>query len=186
MEVMKFDCAVFFIGVIKKKPKGEIRMKKIFLILGMCIFASFFLSGQAQQEFRTNFDWYLVDEPLWNPCFNDGEGEWVLWNGPLHQVGHVVIDATGRVHLRWQSQPHHLIGIGQTSGDTYIGVGITKENWKFGGVNFPLEIETLIDNTYFISKRNGDTVKFKGRVHLTFNANGEMTAYVDEFEIICK
>ena len=155
-------------------------MKKI-IILGLVllmvvVFATTVLA-KAEVE-KINEKWEIGPFVEYNWC----TGEDVELTGTVHINGRFVTDSAGGFHLKWFWN-WHLVGVG-LSGTEYIANA--TENWQFNGKGvFPFE-ETGILTFTVVSKGEEPNLILKGRFHITVNANGEWTAYFDEWEWICK
>lgn len=159
-------------------------MRKLLIISIGCLFAVCltFVNASAQaSSIKTDMSTHV-----WIPCALDGTGEYVLLEGTLHIVANVFWDNAGNLHVTGHSQPQGVKGVGLTSGDKYIGTGVTRYNYIFGSVGFPIYIETYINNFRIIGEGNGNNYLIHQNLHMTINANGEVTAYVDNYEADCK
>jgi len=113
------------------------------------------------------------------PCANNGAGEVVTLVGTLHEVFHIVFDANGRVHFKIHDQPQSVSGIGQTSGAKYQGTGVTQQQ---AGTN-PF---TFVNNFRIIGQGPGNNFLVHQLFHVTVNANGNVTAFVDRASFECR
>jgi hypothetical protein len=82
-------------------------------------------------------------------------------------------------------QPQGLSGFGTVSGDKYQATGVTQD--QFGGSfqNGQAE-QSFINNFRIIGQGPGNNFLVHESFHLTFNANGNVTAVHDNFSIDCK
>ena len=122
------------------------------------------------------------------PCANGGAGEFVNFTGTLHVVLHSSIDANGVEHFKLLRHPRQCRGIGETTGDVYLALGGTK--WV-NAQNPPdyLEMDqtaSWVNTANFIGKGSGGKFIVHWTRHVTLNANGEMTAWIDNTHIECK
>lgn len=135
---------------------------------------------------RASSDMTNLREPtdlfVWVECANDGAGEVVLLSGPLHIIVHTTLDARGGAHLKLHFQPQGISGTGQTTGDRYQATGVTQEhlNLKKG------ETYTRVNNFRMIGQGPGNNFLVHETFHVTINANGVLTAWVDNFTVECK
>ena len=137
---------------------------------------------QAKATTYTENDISHVNFSFWVPCAADGAGEYVELSGYIHWVYHYMIDANGGRHGKYHHQYQNLSGVGLTTGDKYQGTGVTQRNfnWKVG------ETYTYVDNFRIIGQGTGNNFLGHATYHYTINANGEMTAYVDNYSVECK
>lgn len=118
------------------------------------------------------------------PCANGGAGELVLVEGTLHIQSHTTINKN-RASLKVHFQPQGATGVGLTTGDTYHAVGVTQEHDSVpienGAFNF-----TFINNFRLIGPGPDNNLQVKQTVHVTINANGDVTSEVDNTSIECQ
>lgn len=117
------------------------------------------------------------------PCAIDGAGEFVSLSGTLHVVTRITIDANGGFHGTAHFNPQGVKGVGLTSGDTYQGNGVTKTTTNIAGAGFPFT-ETFVNNFRIIGPGPDNNLLVHQTIHLTINANGDVTAdvFVDSAE----
>lgn len=118
------------------------------------------------------------------PCANGGAGEIVLIEGTLHLQEHVTIN-NNRVNLKIHAQPQGATGVGQITGDVYHGTGVTQEQDSFSLTNGAFEF-TFINNFRIIGPGPGNNAQTHQTVHVTINANGDITSTVDNLSIECE
>ena len=156
-------------------------MKKI-IILGLVllmvvVFATTVLAKAEVDKF--NEKWEIGPWVVRNKC----TGEDVELSGTVHINGRFVTDSVGGFHMKWLWN-WHLVGVGLDSGTEYIANATENRQFNEKG-HFPFE-ETEIITFTFVSKGEEPNLILKGRFHITVNANGELTAYFDEWESVCK
>ena len=116
------------------------------------------------------------------PCANEGTGEVVMLAGNLHVLYHVTLNDRGGYHAKSLAQPQGVSGIGLTSGDKYQGTGVTQSQFN-GTVGYE---STYINNFRIIGQASGNNYLVHETYHVTVNANGEVTAYVDNYSVECR
>lgn len=123
-----------------------------------------------------------VDETLFVPCAAGGAGEEVHLTGKLHHLVHFIINSTGGVHFKFQSNDQGITGTGLTTGDKYHRTGATNSefNAKVG------EQTTVVDSFNIIGQGNGNNFLVHVTLHITVNANGTVTSEVFDFSVECK
>ncbi len=120
------------------------------------------------------------------PCANGGAGEFVLISGQLHTLFHTTISASNNMILKSHFQPQGVSGLGQTTSDKYQGTGVTQTTTTFDGVDgFPFET-TLVNNFKIIGQGPGNNFLVHENFHVTIDANGEVTAFIDNLSFACK
>lgn len=115
------------------------------------------------------------------PCADGGAGEFVDLYGNLHLLFHITIDPAGGVNVKTHAQPQGISGTGLTTGDKYQGTGVTQDRFHTNVVdNF-----TFVNNFKIIGQGPGNNFLVHQNVHITVNANGDLTADVDNFSVRC-
>ncbi len=119
-----------------------------------------------------------LDMRVWNPCAE----EWIQLSGRLHTVFHVSYDALGGYHAQAHFQPQGVRGYGEESGIKYQGNGVTLEsfNSKVGMQ------ETFVNSFRLIGRGKGNNLLIQQTFHVAVNANGKVTALVDNSSIECR
>jgi hypothetical protein len=115
------------------------------------------------------------------PCANGGAGELVLIEGRLH----ILITETvndNHASLKLHFQPQGAKGTGLTTGDSYNATGVTQEHIVIG----PTFTDTFVNNFRIIGQGNDNNLLVHQTVHVTFNANGELTALVENTSVECR
>lgn len=116
------------------------------------------------------------------PCANEGAGEVVMLAGNLHVLYRVTLNDRGDYHAKSLAQPQGVSGMGLVTGDAYVGTGVTQSQFN-GVVGYET---TYVNNFRIIGQGNGNNYLVHETFHVTVNANGEVTAYVDNYSVGCK
>jgi hypothetical protein len=116
------------------------------------------------------------------PCAAGGAGEVVDLSGTLHVLFCTTLDGNGGFHTKYHFQPQGVSGTGQTTGDKYQATGVTQREFN-GKVGSEF---TFVNNFRIIGQGPGNNFLVHQLVHVTVNANGEVTAFVDNSSIECK
>ena len=116
------------------------------------------------------------------PCAAGGAGEDVFLSGTLHVLFHTTIDNSGGFHTKFHFQPQGISGTGLVTGDKYQATGVTQgtDNGKVGFES------TFVNNFKIIGQGPGNNFLVHENFHFTVNANGEVTAFVDNFSVECR
>jgi hypothetical protein len=117
------------------------------------------------------------------PCAMNGAGEMVFLSGNLHTLFHFTDDGAGGFHGMNESNPQGVSGTGSSSGDSYQGTGVTLSHFNTSGLPFN---QTFVNNFRIIGQGNGNNVLVHQTFHITVNANGQVTAVVDNFSAECR
>ncbi len=113
------------------------------------------------------------------PC----AGDIVPLTGNLHIGVTETIDSNGGFHLSVLFNPQGVSGIGSPSGAEYQGTGETRFDVQTSGpppINF-----TFVNNFKIIGQGPDNNLLIHQNVHVTVNANGTLTAFVDNFSFSC-
>ena len=166
-------------------------MKKIGIVMAALVIVTFMVGtaalmmpALAKAETVTTNVKYPVEWHEWVPCAMGGAGEMIVLNGVMHEVYHVTIDGNGGFHAKVHSQPQRLSGTGLTSGDKYQATGVTQYQENFNGKVG--ETYTYVNNYRMIGQGPGNNLLIHYNVHITVNANGDVTAVVDNYKWECK
>ena len=108
----------------------------------------------------------------------------VVLEGVMHTMYSFTEDGNGGFHVTSFSQPQKLQGVGQATGDKYNGNGGTRSSENIRGP-FPYEY-TYVNNYNFIGQGKGNNFQVHETVHVTINANGEITADTNNYRSTCK
>jgi hypothetical protein len=118
------------------------------------------------------------------PCANDGAGETVTLTGNLHIVMTAVINGN-KVQGKYHFQPQGVSGYGSITGDRYQATGVTQGQFKASMQNGQAHV-TSENNFRIIGQGPGNNFLVHENLHLTINANGDVTTAVDHLGIDCK
>jgi len=124
-----------------------------------------------------------IDLFVFIPCANGGAGEYVDLTGNLHDVFHYTFDNTGGFHVTYLDNPQGITGLGWVTGAKYQGTGSTRGGFTARAVGYE---ETFINNFRMIGQGPGNNFMVHETYHVTINADGTLTAYIDNFSIECK
>jgi len=166
------------------------RAQTVVLVVALALAASLLtlavvLAKPAQAQAQTFTD--TDQEPVsgyTSSCTND---ELVFIEGTLLTVAHTTIDANGVYHTKFQSNLQGQ-GEGLSSGDKYVYNYVTNYQQNYSlGTNENYNITQT--ETFKITRQGSDTttddLQVKALFHVTVNAQGEVTADVANFEIVC-
>ena len=121
------------------------------------------------------FDFVLAPE--------EGCGEAIQLSGTLLAEFSFTEASSGNVEVGFHFNPQGITGVGLTSGATYhatgetLGTTTTRAN---GGIS-----DTFVNNFKIIG-HDGDKLLIHETFHVTINAQGQLTAFVDNFSYVCK
>lgn len=125
-----------------------------------------------------------IDLFVFVPCANGGAGELIEVSGPLHVLSQLTISNSGNVLFTSHFQPQGVSGSGLVTGDKYQATGITRSTQTFN-TPFPITF-TFVNNFYMIGQGPNNNFKVHETFHFTINANGDVTAFADNFSVTCQ
>lgn len=160
---------------------------KTFVTLALVAAFAVLVASAAQAEATTTrrvFS-YPVDFTTFVPCLNGGAGEWIALTGSAQFVYVSTTDPTGAQHIEELTINQQISGVGLTSGDVYRLAGVHRSgfNARYGGS--PGEFD-VINAFHLIRVGGGAVLAIHETSHVTVNANGELTAHVENFSIVCE
>jgi hypothetical protein len=103
--------------------------------------------------------------------------------GNLHVLFHLTISSSGIVSFKDHFQPQGISGAGLTTGAGYHGTGVTQDHDVFAQVG---QTVSFIDNFRIIGQGPGNNFTLHENFHVTVNANGTLTTFVDNISADCK
>lgn len=110
--------------------------------------------------------------------------ETVVVSGRVHLVMHGTISSSANVHAVLHINPQNIRGFGVTTGTEYLAPGMLHTVTNMNG---PAPVtESFVNNFELIGQGAAPDFMLHQNVHLTMNANGEMTAAFDHFTSECK
>ncbi len=138
-------------------------------------------SAQAAAATYTASQDFPIDLFVYIPCANGGLGEYVILTGTLHDLYHYTFDDLGGVHFTYLDNPQGISGLGWDTGAKYQGTGVTRGDFSYR-IGYE---ESFINNFRMIGQGPGNNFQVHETYHVTINANGTMTVYVDNFSVEC-
>jgi hypothetical protein len=147
--------------------------------------AALLFAAALNAEVTTNVK-VPITLPAYIPCANGGTGEIVLLGGDLHILFTTTVSPSGRLTLTSQFQPQGVSGKGMSTGDKYQGTGVTRTSLDVDTVDgFPY-VFTYVNNFRIIGQGPGNNSTVHMTIHTTINADGTVTATVDNTKVECK
>ena len=140
-------------------------------------------TAQAGNATITNTRTQITGEPIFVPCANGGLGENVDFTGVVHNVSRVTVNGN-RFSMTFEGNDQSFNGVGEITGDTYVGNGTIHEatNGSFTNGQF-------VDTFGFHFNANGQgsapSWHLNGVAHVTLNANGDVTVAFDNLSSDC-
>ena len=117
-------------------------------------------------------------------CAGGRFGEIIVFCGNQHLVFSQTTNSTGHLNVMVHWNADDITGIGQYTGFTYRATGVTSDHTVING-DFPCT-ETMINNYHVIGQGQATNGDLHETVHYTVNANGDITAYVTDYNFDCK
>ena len=117
-------------------------------------------------------------------CAGGRFGEIIVFQGDQHLTFTETSTANGHLSTKLQWNAEGITGIGQYTGFTYRATGVTQDH-TVSGAPLPYS-ETMINNNHIIGQGQATNMDLHETVHITVNANGDVTAYVTDYNFDCK
>ena len=117
------------------------------------------------------------------PCANGGAGEFVLVSGTYHMLFHMTINENQAI-LKTLFQAQGVTGVGQITGDLYHATDV-RHLINTVPLDTGAQTVTLVSRLNLVGS-SGHNLFVHQNVHLTVNANGEITSTVDHVSNECK
>ncbi|MBK8023085.1 MAG: hypothetical protein IPK19_17085 [Chloroflexi bacterium] len=155
-----------------------------FLLLAIPLFATPTPAGAQTSPIHDNAI-TSVDEIIDVDCPEVGLAEPVQLTGQLHTVLHENTNPQGRTHWRLHMQFRQVTGIGLRTGDHYEVRHLTNEFYHLMPEAYPYNA-MFQERKAIRNVERGFTLSATAQIHLTFNANGEMTVALQNFRVECR
>lgn len=125
----------------------------------------------------------IRDDVAGDVFVNDCTGEVVTLTGGTFQiVFHETFDTSGCVHFIAEGNAKGVVGEG-SFGNSYRATGGFWD--EFNSNAGSQETFTGVFNIHLLSSGSDDNFILQGTFHVTVNANGDLTAFVDQFTVVC-
>lgn len=119
-----------------------------------------------------------------NFCAGGRFGEIVVFQGDQHLVFTQTTTADGHVNMLIHWNAEGITGVGQYTGFTYRATGVTADH-TISSTGFPYT-GTFTNNYHVIGQGQATNGDLHEVVHFTVNANGDLTAWVTDYNFDCK
>ena len=113
------------------------------------------------------------------PC----TGDVVTLEGTLHLVFHTTFNDNHFVS-KYHFSPQQLTGVSAMTGAKYQGTGVTQGTTTGSFVNGQYS-DTYVNNFRMIGQGPGNNYLVHSNIHVTFNANGDVTADHENTSVEC-
>lgn len=125
-----------------------------------------------------------VDAIIYNPCTD----EWVWLTGTIHILYHDNLTPSGELQWETRTSYNKVRGMGLTSGDTYVGVGVSQGGG--GTIQFPdqapYHYHAFSQHTMSLIGKGGlADYKVFMNFHLAVTPDFEWHAYFENFRLAC-
>jgi hypothetical protein len=165
-------------SVFGSKRKNMMLKYSISSLLVALLIALAFVNTSSAQPF-VNYS-IPVFISIWASCLNHGQGDVINLSGNLH----FLFDDSDGVHQKFQTNHQGITGVSQTTGQKYVATGVNEVTYasKLGGTF----TNTFEDSFHLIGQGTSTSLLVHSSLHVTVNANGVQSAFVDNFSIECK
>lgn len=117
-------------------------------------------------------------------CAGGRFGEIIVFQGDQHLTFTETSTANGHLSTKLQWNAEGITGIGQYTGFTYRALGVSSYQAVTNG-DLPYT-STFINNYHVIGQGSATNGDLHETVHVTVNANGDVTAWVTDYNFDCK
>jgi hypothetical protein len=118
------------------------------------------------------------------PCANGGAGEFVLVSGTLHILFHVTTNRNQMI-LTSHRQLQGATGVGQITGDVYHAPDVDNATINTVPLNAGAQTVTSVSTLNLLGGADNNLIVHLN-IHLTVNANGDITAEVTNTSFDCR
>jgi hypothetical protein len=155
---------------------GKVIQDSLAVVLALLL--AFTIPAQAAVVTNTSIP---ISLPVYIPCVPES----VTLTGNLHVLTSVTVDGNSGLHVDILANPQGISGTGSVTGDKYQGTGETRTGFNVGPAGFPFET-TFVNNFKIIGQGTGNNYIVHDTIHLTIDANGNVTATVTNTSVDCK
>jgi hypothetical protein len=141
------------------------------------------LSGTAAQNAATTFHSTVQindESENWSPC----TGEWIHFTGEALLNVHFTFN-NNKIHGEYHYNPQGEKGVGLSSGLQYQGVGVINRTFSISQINGVYTYNQRI-RIALVAPGSGNNLVWSADLHVTINANGELTAFRDNETLECQ
>ncbi len=139
------------------------------------------LSPQAANAEVDVLTW-PIDVAQFVPCAAGGAGETVTASGQGRVIFRTIVDASGGIHTSFHISYQGVSGSGLSTGDKYQGVGVFQGT----STSSAGSVSTFSTTLRLVGQGSNNNLTVRTQFHLTFNANGELTAIVEGNTLECQ
>lgn len=157
-------------------------MRKLSIFIGIAVIFSTLMMSQA---YAGKVDKNLsYSSTIFVPC----AGENVFFTGTEHIVIDHNINKSGRLAFKYHMNLMGISGVGVTSGEKYQITEVDKGNHSEDTTDGYPVVFTILQNLHILGLGSGNVYMVTMRWHCTVNANGDLTADIDNLpaEVECK
>ena len=159
-------------------------MKRKVQILSIATASILVFTGHAGEATHTTTHVTIpVASVLQVPCALAGQGEQVALTGATEAVFVVTDDGNGGHHVTTIINETGITGTGLTSGAKYQSTGVNRFSLSASG---QLSEITFVNNVQLVGPGSGNNLLMHETIHLTINANGEVTANIASLSADCR
>jgi hypothetical protein len=122
-----------------------------------------------------------ITQTVFVSCANGGAGDVVELSGSIQIVEAATFDSSGGAHFYSHFNPQGVTGTSASTGTRYQGVGVTAFQ-----LNLTAGVQQVVTNNFLIVG-TGSAASYRVHENVVFvlNANGTVTATVDNIRVTC-
>jgi hypothetical protein len=122
-----------------------------------------------------------VVETIFNPC----TGEQLDVSGNIHFLVSMTVNSNTSFFTLTVNNDE-VVATGETTGNTYRDQGVGTFSESSSNFGFPVEFTAENNSELIGTKSTAGRALLEETLHVTINANGTMTAFVDNFSLKCQ
>jgi hypothetical protein len=141
-------------------------------------------NASAVTRYKGNYDIDLSD-PKWSE-FNSCTGELISIISGIWHIEYTDIYNGSKENFQYHTNTSKYKLLNKTTGVEYTGSYVSNDSYSFNYINsFPFTYTSTL-SVLLTTPGGGNNSILKADFHLTIDANGNETAYVDNFRAGCK
>ena len=124
-----------------------------------------------------------IQSTFTNACAVDGGDLNIALSGNAHALIHVSTDSAGGIHSDMHLNYQDVTGTGLETGNQYQASAVTHTSWSGDGT---VREFTIVDQFGLTGQGMGNIFLIHETIHVTINAQGQVSANVDDTRAECK
>ncbi len=161
------------------------KVNRLLPLLAVCLLALAAAGAQTAARAQATTVTSNASFPFADAAVSCG-GETVNISGNMHLLAHVTTDARSGRHVSLQINTQAVKGVGAASGREYVSSATNNETLNDSDTTSGQSEYTTTTKFLLVGKGNVPDLLAKVTMHVTVNANGEVTAEVTNVVAECR